>query len=110
MEKYIFRFAPLFVAWFYGGVFAYFISSQTGEEIYGMFSSSRFGAGWTFLFIFMVLGLIVQAIVEVRTYLQHRTPRQSSLREAYLQQEVEKLKGQVMELHKELAKRTPMAM
>ncbi len=110
MEKYIFRFAPLIFAWFYGAAFAYFISSQDGEKLYGPIQSSQFGTGGTFFLIFMALGLVIQSIIEVRSFLQHRTPRKSSLREMYLEQEIEKLKGQVSELHNELAKRTPMAM
>lgn len=110
MKKYLFRFAPLITALFYGLAFAYFISSQNGEELYGLFQSWGGGPGWTFFFIFVMLGLVVQGISELSTYFQHRTARQSSSREAYLNQEVLRLKGQVEELHRELAKRTPMAM
>ncbi len=110
MFKSVLRFSPLILSFFYGSLFAYFISSSSGEQVYGMLYNLPAGPGWWFLGIFTVLGSALQGLVEWRSYLQRKTPRQPSLREQQLTNEVARLKAQVDELHRELARHTPMAM
>lgn len=110
MKKNVIRFSPFFLSCFYGALFSYFIASSTGEEIYGFLYNSPLGPAASFFLIFCFFGSLVQALFEYKTYRQHKTPRQPSPREQKLIDEVNSLKAQVGELHKELAKKTPLAM